>query len=92
MVKRRKSINLYLVDGSTRGTIKCTIANWTGFAYKISRQDLENCKKINFLNQSGVYLLFGKSENEINKDTVYIGQAGSRKNGKGLLGVCKSIT
>ena len=36
MVSRGESINLFLMDGTASGRIKCTLANWTGVAYKIS--------------------------------------------------------
>jgi hypothetical protein len=72
------------MDGSASGRVKCTLANWTGVAYKIPRTETENCSKIDYLKQSGVYFLFGKSE-ETQNDIVYIGQAGSRKNGEGIL-------
>jgi hypothetical protein len=84
MIERGKSINLFLMDGSASGRVKCTLANWTGVAYKIPRTETENCSKIDYLKQSGVYFLFGKSE-ETQNDIVYIGQAGSRKNGEGIL-------
>ncbi len=29
MTKRGKSLNLFLMDGTPNGIIKCTIANWT---------------------------------------------------------------
>lgn len=81
---RGKNISLFLVNGNSNGIIKCTLANWTGIAYKIPRTKLENCKERNDLSQSGVYFLFGISD-ETNENVVYIGQAGSRKNGEGLL-------
>ena len=31
---RGKSINMYLMDGDVNGRIKCTLANWTGLAFK----------------------------------------------------------
>lgn len=34
---RGKSINLFLMDGEPNGRMKCTLANWTGVAYKIPR-------------------------------------------------------
>ena len=46
---------------------------------------MESCKKRQDLQQSGVYFLFGKSD-ESNESVVYVGQAGVRKNGNGLLG------
>lgn len=59
MAIRGKSINLYLMDGMANGRIKCTLANWTGVAYKIPRTELDKCKEREDLKQSGVYFLFG---------------------------------
>lgn len=84
MAKRGKSINLFLMDGEASGRIKCTLANWTGIAYKIPRTALDSCKEREDLKQSGVYFLFGKSD-VTGKGVVYIGQAGARKNGEGIL-------
>lgn len=84
MTTRGKSINLFLMDGSPTGRIKCTLANWTGVAYKIPRTELDKCKGRDDLSQSGVYFLFGTSD-QTGKNVVYIGQAGLRKNGEGIL-------
>lgn len=81
---RGKNINLFLMDGDVNGRIKGSIANWTGVVYKIPRTELDKCKNLNMLKQSGVYMLFGTDE-ETFKDVVYIGQAGERKNGEGIL-------
>ena len=78
-----KNFNLYLMDGDLTGRIKCTLANWTGLAYKVPRSYLDKCKDRQDLKQSGVYFLFGKNDN--GEDEVYIGQAGIRKNGEGVL-------
>lgn len=79
-----KNINVFLMDNNPTGRIKCTIANWTGVAYKIPRTELEKCKDRDDLKQSGVYFLFGISD-ETGKHVAYIGQAGNRKNGEGIL-------
>ncbi len=79
-----KSINLFLMDGEASGRIKCTLANWTGVAYKIPRIELDKCKEREDLKQSGVYFLFGVDE-DTDENVVYIGQAGARKNGDGIL-------
>ncbi len=81
---RGKSINLFLMDGDANGRMKCTLANWTGVAYKIPRTELDKCKERDDLKQSGVYFLFGKNE-ETGDSVAYIGQAGARKNGEGIL-------
>jgi len=84
MFKRSKSINLFLMDGTANGRIKCTLTNWTGIAYKIPRTELDKCKNREDLSQSGVYFLFGTSE-DTGENVVYIGQAGIRKNKEGIL-------
>ncbi|WP_324824900.1 GIY-YIG nuclease family protein [Sinanaerobacter sp. ZZT-01] len=84
MAKRGKSINLFLMDGEPTGRIKCTLANWTGVAYKIPRTALDLCKERDDLKQSGIYFLFGTSD-QTGNNVVYVGQAGARKNGEGLL-------
>ena len=72
------------MDGKANGRIKCTLANWTGVAYKVPRTELDKCKERVDLSQSGVYFLFGTSDESDDK-VVYIGQAGVRKSGEGIL-------
>ncbi|NLY08326.1 MAG: GIY-YIG nuclease family protein [Tissierellia bacterium] len=81
-----RNINIYLMDGEVTGIIKSTLSNWTGVIYKIPRTKLtsELVKNRQDLKQSGIYFLLGKDE-ETGKDLVYIGQAGNRKNGEGVL-------
>lgn len=79
-----QTITLFLMDDDVNGRIKCTIAGWTGEVYKIPRKDLDICKDRDHLKQSGVYFLFGNSDRTEDK-VIYIGQAGARKNGEGLL-------
>jgi hypothetical protein len=78
-----KNMNYFLMDGTPNGRIKCTLANWTGVAYKIPRIKLVDCKNIDYLKQSGVYFLFSKGNGD--KPLVYVGQSGTRKNGEGIL-------
>ncbi|EGW40559.1 GIY-YIG nuclease family protein [Desulfosporosinus sp. OT] len=84
MGTRGKSINLFLMDGTPSGRVKCTLANWTGVAYKIPRNEIDKSKGREDLSQSGVYFLFGTSD-ETGETVVYVGQAGVRKNGEGIL-------
>lgn len=84
MATRGKNIQLFLMDGEASGRIKCTLANWTGVAFKIPRTELDKCREREDLKQGGVYFLFGTSD-ETGKGVVYIGQAGARKNGEGIL-------
>lgn len=84
---RSKTLKLFLMDGEPSGRIKCSLANWTGIAYKIPRTALDKCKDLDILKQSGVYFLFGtdKADNAV----VYIGQAGVRKMARGFSCVCR---
>lgn len=84
-MSKGKNINLYMMDGDASGIIKCTLANWTGVAYKIPRTELERCRERDDLKWSGCYFLFGTSD-ENGQNIAYIGQAGTRKNGEGILG------
>ena len=84
MATRGKNISVYLMDGDATGRMKATIANWTGVAYRIPRTSLDLCKDRDDLKQSGVYFLFG-TDDQSGESVVYIGQAGARKNGEGIL-------
>lgn len=68
-----KTIKIFLIDGNPNGRMTCELSNWTGKAYKIPRMEVKNCGDRADLNNTGVYLLFGK--NEEGKDAVYIGEA-----------------
>ena len=82
----QKTIQLFLMDGDATGRIKASLTNWTGLVYSLPRTHLEQSKRERKeLHSTGVYFLLGKSE-ENNQDIIYIGQAGERENGKGLLG------
>ncbi len=72
------------MDGEATGRIKASMANWTGLAYKIPRTLLEESRDRQDLKQNGVYFLFGTSD-ETGGSIVYVGQAGSRKTGEGML-------
>ncbi len=81
---RGKTISLFMMDAMPEGRVKCTYSMWKGIVYKIPRTDIGKCKDIAQVNYSGVYFLFGTDIN--GKEQVYVGQANSRKNGKGILG------
>ena len=83
-MSRSKTLKLFLIDGEPSGRIKCSLANWTGIAYKIPRTSLDKCKDMDILKQSGVYFLFGtdKEDNAV----VYIGQ--NQKKWEGIIASC----
>lgn len=70
-----KTIKIFLLDGDPNGRMSCELSNWSGKAYKIPRIKVKDSGDRTDLNRTGVYLLFGKVEDE--KDQVYIGEAES---------------
>ncbi|MDD5917697.1 MAG: GIY-YIG nuclease family protein [bacterium] len=68
-----KTIQMYIFDGNPNGRIMCELSNWNGRVYKISRNELLEFSKRNDSENTGVYFLLGKDENNI--DTIYIGEA-----------------
>jgi len=67
-----KTIRLFLVEGNTNGMITAELSNWTGKAFKIPRIKLKEYAGREELKNPGVYILFGKSDN--NDDAAYIGE------------------
>lgn len=70
-----KTIKIFLIDGDSNGRMSCELSNWTGKAYKIPRIKVKECSDRDDLNNTGIYLLFGKDEED--NDLVYIGEAES---------------
>ena len=70
-----KTIKLFLIDGDPNGRISCELSSWIGKAYKIPRIKIRDCSDREDLVNTGVYLLFGKDEEDT--DQVYIGEAES---------------
>lgn len=68
-----KTIQMYIFDGNPNGRIMCELSNWNGRVYKISRNELLEFSKRNDSENTGVYFLLGKDNNNV--DTVYIGEA-----------------
>jgi len=63
-----KKIELFLKNGSFSGTVTAELSNWSGKAFKISRDDVEGEPE---LDDIGVYFLFcGNPASE-----VYIGES-----------------
>ena len=40
----KRTVSLYLMDGTPNGRIKCTMDNWHGVAFRIPRTDLSKCE------------------------------------------------
>lgn len=70
-----KTIKIFLIDGDPNGRMSCELSNWSGKAYKIPRIKIKDCSDRKDLENTAVYLLFGKDEE--GRDLVYIGEAES---------------
>lgn len=71
---RGKTIRQFLLDGVPDGRWISELSNWTGKAYKIPRTYVNLCADREELNHTGVYFLFGQSD-EDEMPQVYIGEA-----------------
>lgn len=70
-----KSIKIFLIEGDPNGRMTCELSNWTGKAYKIPRNRVKECVDRGELKTTGVYFLFGKSDDNTSSGRVYIGEA-----------------
>lgn len=68
-----KTIQIYIFDGNPNGRIMCELSNWNGRIYKISRNEINEFSDRKDADNTGVYFLFGKDDD--NNDNVYIGEA-----------------
>ncbi len=68
-----KTIQMLIFDGNPNGRIMCELSNWNGRVYKISRSELAKFSERSDSENTGIYFLFGKDEE--NNDTIYIGEA-----------------
>ncbi len=70
-----KTIKIFLVDGEPNGRMTCELSNWTGKALKIPRKKIKESSDRPELENTGIYILFGKSDKSENKELAYIGEA-----------------
>lgn len=68
-----KTIKMFLIDGDPNGRLTCELSNWTGLAYRIPRTEVKKCSDRPNLNSTGVYMLFGRNDDD--QEAVYIGEA-----------------
>ena len=74
------------MDGEASGRIKCTLANWTGIAYKIPRTELDRCKGSRGFKSRAVCISSLVLRISQGKVLFISGEAGrARKNGEGIL-------
>ena len=68
----RKTIELFLVNGTADSLIIAELSNWNGKAIKIPRIEVSSYNRDD-ITQAGVYFLFCKEDD--GSDSVYIGEA-----------------
>lgn len=70
---RGKTIRQFLLEGTPDGRWVSELSNWTGKAYKIPRTYINICDDRPDLSYTGVYFLFGQSDDSETAQ-VYIGE------------------
>lgn len=70
---RGKTIRQFLLEGTPDGRWVSELSNWTGKAYKIPRTYINICYDRPDLSYTGVYFLFGQSDDS-ETTQVYIGE------------------
>ena len=68
----QKTIKLFLQDGDPNERIICELSNWDGISYKIPKTMLKDSKDFKYINNTGIYMLFGEKEDI---PYVYIGES-----------------
>ena len=68
----RKTIELFLLDGSPNDRVICSISNWDGIGFKIPKTKLRDCKDRQELKHTGVYFLLNKNDEN---PSIYIGES-----------------
>src|SRR5688572_11481332 len=68
-----KTIRLFLLEGNTNSLVTAELSNWTGIGVKVPRIKVKDYNNRFEFQKPGVYILFGKDEN--NNDAAYIGEA-----------------
>ncbi|MGX9806760.1 GIY-YIG nuclease family protein [Exiguobacterium acetylicum] len=72
-MKFGQTIKMFLIDGNSDGRLTCELSNWTGLAYRLPRTEVKKCSDRPNLNSTGIYMLFGRNEED--EEAVYIGEA-----------------
>lgn len=69
-----KTIELFLVNGTTDSIVEATLSNWNGKAIRLPRTEVQICERKDF-KAGGVYFLFCPDEKGKGKEGVYIGES-----------------
>ncbi|HYI02612.1 GIY-YIG nuclease family protein [Hyalangium sp.] len=70
-----RSVRLFLVDGTPQGLRTAEVGMWTGQAMVAPRTELTRLGKREEIQNTGVYVLVGPSEDQSSETAVYVGEA-----------------
>jgi hypothetical protein len=70
-----RSVRLFLVDGTPQGLRTAEVGMWTGQALVAPRTELSRLGKREEIQNTGVYVLVGPSEDQSFETTIYVGEA-----------------
>ena len=69
----KQVLQFILEEENPNGIIECSVDDWFGISYKIPRNKLKESSSLDYINNTGVYILFGDDENTAEK-IAYIGE------------------
>lgn len=73
-----KTIQMCIFEGNPNGRIMCELSNWNGRVYKISRNEISRFAQRDDSENTGIYFLFGKDEdNTVVASTTVPSMSGS---------------
>ena len=70
----KQVLQFIIEENNPTGIIECSIDDWFGISYKIPRNKLKEAANLDYIVNTGVYILFGDDENTAEK-IAYIGEA-----------------
>ena len=70
-----KQVKLFLADGTPGGLTTAEITNWTGHVLSARRSDLDDLRRREEVQRTGVYLLLGDDETALGDTLCYVGEA-----------------
>ena len=63
----KQVLQFIIEENNPTGIIECSVDDWFGISYKIPRNKLREASGLDYINNTGVYILFGEDENTAEK-------------------------
>lgn len=63
----KQVLQFIIEENNPTGIIECSVDDWFGISYKIPRNKLKEASGLDYINNTGVYILFGDDENTAEK-------------------------